>query len=194
MAFFFPGALNAMNTVFNSSSAEDSFENFPSLARQIFASSNCTSRTILSNFRPLLQCLAGVLSDGQYDDRNLENILKSVLGQDRRIFDVGTTSGVCKRIAIITSQISDGKACVLANYRGVGIRSVQSAYRFLIPQAPDQNPFLWEVYVDSDSRQYRYAIQFFTFTDNETIVVPDAVSQHHGKRLETFQTDQSTNN
>jgi hypothetical protein len=37
----------------------------------------------------------------------------------RRWFDVTTTSSTGCRVAIITSRTSDGKACVLANYRGI---------------------------------------------------------------------------
>ncbi|KAJ5865430.1 Acyl transferase/acyl hydrolase/lysophospholipase [Penicillium soppii] len=60
------------------------------------------------------------------------------------MFDMSTTRTAGSRVAIITSRISDGKACVLANYRGVGRRLVDSAYEFLKPEEESQNPFLWE--------------------------------------------------
>ncbi|CAG7951165.1 unnamed protein product [Penicillium salamii] len=51
------------------------------------------------------------------------------------------TSAGC-RVAIITSRISDGKACVLANYRGKGHRDLKAAYQFLTPRTENENPFL----------------------------------------------------
>lgn len=99
-----------------------------------------------------MKCLSWVavlkdfLLDGRYDEEILENTLRDAIGSDRRIFDVGTTSGVGSRIAIITSRISDGKACVLANYRGAGrCPDDESSYEFLGPQNWDENPPLWKV-------------------------------------------------
>lgn len=61
------------------------------------------------------------------------------------MFDVTTTSSTGCRVAIITSRTSDGKACVLANYRGMGQREVNAAYEFLIPKTADENPHVWKV-------------------------------------------------
>ncbi|QQK41072.1 Zinc finger, RING-type [Penicillium digitatum] len=61
------------------------------------------------------------------------------------MFDVTTTSSTGCRVAIITSRTSDGKACVLANYRGMGQREVNAAYEFLIPKMADENPHVWKV-------------------------------------------------
>lgn len=139
-----PGALNAMDMVFNKSSAIHSFNRFPALARQVFVSSTLWSTKMLRG-APLLKILSGLLSDGQYDDENLENILKEFLGAQSRMFDATTTSGTSGKLAIVTSQISDGKACVFANYRGIGNRSAKSAYTFLPPQNSMKSPLLWEV-------------------------------------------------
>lgn len=77
-------------------------------------------------------------------EKNLENVLKDALSSNRRLFDFGTTSGSNSRVAIIASRISDGKACVMANYRGAGLRPVEGAYLFLEPQDHNNDPFLWE--------------------------------------------------
>jgi hypothetical protein len=61
------------------------------------------------------------------------------------MFDVSTTLFAGSRLAIIISRISDRKAYVLANYRGIGQRAVDSAYEFLKLEDESQNPFLWEV-------------------------------------------------
>lgn len=42
-------------------------------------------------------------------------------------------SNCSSRVAIITSRISDGKACLLANYRGIGQYTRISVYEFLMP-------------------------------------------------------------
>jgi hypothetical protein len=132
-----------MDLVFNHSSVDDSFQRFPDLARKIFQ----------QPAKPALKCLAWIkgverlLRDGKYDDYVLDETLKAALGPDRRIFDVETTCGVGSRVAVIASRISDGKACLLANYRGIGRQTGVSAYEFLMPQSEAQNPLLWEVYV-----------------------------------------------
>lgn len=132
-----------MDLVFNHSSVDDSFRRFPDLARKIFQ----------QPAKPALKCLVWIkgverlLRDGKYDDHVLDETLKAALGPDRRIFDVGTTCGVGSRVAVIASRISDGKACLLANYRGIGRHAGVSAYEFLMPQSEDQNPLLRNVYV-----------------------------------------------
>ena len=60
----------------------------------------------------------------------------------RRVFNVVTitSSGCC--IAIITSRILDGKAYILANYRGKGRDNTKAAYEFLATRNELHNPFL----------------------------------------------------
>lgn len=89
--------------------------------------------------------MAGLLADGQYSSHNLDRTLKEAVDVNRRVFDVTTTGSTGCRVAIITSRISDGKACVLANYRGAGRRDTKSAYEFLSPQNENENPLIWEV-------------------------------------------------
>lgn len=134
-----------MDRIFNNSSAEDSFHRFPELAKKIFHCPGTASGSVASRWMSWIKCVRGILSDGQYDDQNLEDLLKEELGTSRRIFDFETTSGAGPRIALLTSRVSDGKACVIANYRGVGSRLGGLAYEFLIPKRQDENPFLWQV-------------------------------------------------
>ncbi|KAJ6033832.1 hypothetical protein N7444_011603 [Penicillium canescens] len=87
----------------------------------------------------------GFMADGHYDSDNLEETLKKAVDPQRRIFDVPTATSAGCRVAIVTSRVSDGKACVWANYRGTGRQNVKAAYQFLMPRTESQNPFLWEV-------------------------------------------------
>jgi hypothetical protein len=139
------GALNQIDLILNGSSAEDSFRKFPAFARKVFQLASAPSQrfSVLSCAK-WIKCIAGFLADGQYDGTMLENTLKEAIDPERRLFDVSTTRIAGSRVAIITSRISDGKACVLANYRGIGRRPVDSAYQFLKPEEESQNPFLWE--------------------------------------------------
>lgn len=139
------GALNEIDIMLNGSSAEDSFRKFPDFARKVFqlASAPLHKFSVFSCAK-WIKCVTGFLADGQYDGIKLENTLKEAIDPAQRMFDVSTTRTAGIRVAIITSRISDGKACVLANYRGAGRRPVDSAYQFLKPEEESQNPFLWE--------------------------------------------------
>lgn len=132
-----------MDLVFNKSSADASFRHFAELARQIFHRQAMPMQAI--KVLAWVANLRSFLADGKYNDHALEETLMTALGPDRQIFDVGTTPGVGSRVAIITSRISDGKACVLANYRGIGRHAQPAAYEFLLPRNQDHNAFLWEV-------------------------------------------------
>ncbi|KAK9846933.1 hypothetical protein MYU51_000023 [Penicillium brevicompactum] len=136
------GALSEMDIILNNISAEESYAKFPELAQMIFkSSSKSESRSPIPRYIKIAKYLAGFLADCQYDSDNLESILQKVVDPQRRIFDVMKTSAGC-RVAIITSRISDGKACVLANYRGKGHRDLKAAYQFLTPRTENENPFL----------------------------------------------------
>ncbi|KAJ6175004.1 hypothetical protein N7485_004809 [Penicillium canescens] len=140
------GALNEIDLILNGTSTEDSFRKFPAFARKVFQLASAPSQKFsVTSCAKWIKCLVGFFADGQYDGDNLENTLKEAINPARRIFDVSTTLSAGSRLAIITSRISDGKACVLANYRGIGQRAVDSAYEFLKPEDESQNPFLWEV-------------------------------------------------
>ncbi|KAJ5593512.1 hypothetical protein N7537_010416 [Penicillium hordei] len=139
------GALNEIDLILNGSTAEESFRRFPALAQKVFKLVSPPSQKLsVVGWAKWVKCLAGILADGQYDANNLDNTLKEAVDPERRMFDVSTTRSAGSRVAIITSRISDGKACVLANYRGIGQRAVDSAYQFLRPEEESQNPFLWE--------------------------------------------------
>ncbi|KAJ5642529.1 hypothetical protein N7490_006529 [Penicillium lividum] len=138
------GALSAMDIIFNESSAEESFAKFPALARKIFESSR-------DDFTlPIRRCIQwfgsafNLTTASQYDSKNLAEILQAVIGPHRRMFDIAATSPAGCRVAVIASRTSDGKACVLANYHGVGLRDPNAAYQFLIPRDHRENPKAWE--------------------------------------------------
>ncbi|KAJ5215322.1 uncharacterized protein N7498_001729 [Penicillium cinerascens] len=82
---------------------------------------------------------------GLYDSVSLSQTLKEAVTPERRIFDVATASPVGCRVAVVASRTSDGKACVLANYRGIGQRSAKAAYQFLVPNSSQENPSLSDV-------------------------------------------------
>ena len=134
-----------MDMVLNGTSAEDSFAKFSSLARTIFQSPQDSGEDF-----PLFRCLRWVASavglspDGQYSTSNLERVLKEAVGPQRRLFDISNASPAACRLAIVASRTSDGKSCVLANYRGVGRRDENAAYQFCLPKEEGENPYLWE--------------------------------------------------
>lgn len=133
-----------MDIVLNGSSAEESLAKFPDFARMIFESANQSTGLPIIRCLTWIKNLVKVLTDSRYDSENLENTLKMAVAPQRRMFDVPTTKVAGCRLAIITSRTDDGKACVLANYRGLGRRKENGAYLFLAPQKEHENPFLWE--------------------------------------------------
>lgn len=136
----------AVDMVLNGLSAEESCAKFPAFARMIFGSPpKHAPKSPISRCATWIKSLACFLADCQYDSERLEDALQRVVDPQRRMFDVTTTSSTGCRVAIITSRTSDGKACVLANYRGMGQREVNAAYEFLIPKMADENPHVWKV-------------------------------------------------
>jgi hypothetical protein len=131
--------------IFNDTSAEDGFTKFPAIAQAIFQPPTYREKLPLYRGFKLIDRALSVLIDCHYSSNILEHNLKKLLGHQKRIFDTPTTerSGGC-RVAIVTSRSTDGKACVLANYRGVGHRSPNASYQFLVSQNEKHNPFLWE--------------------------------------------------
>lgn len=81
--------------------------------------------------------------DGLYDSEGLSKILKAAVNLSRCMFDVATANPAGCRTAIIVSRISNGKACVLANYRGTSPHSTNTAYEFLTPYNDRQDPSLF---------------------------------------------------
>ncbi|KAJ5046995.1 hypothetical protein NUH16_010038 [Penicillium rubens] len=138
------GALSAMDIIFNESSAEASFAKFPALARKIFQSPRDDFTLPIRRCIQWLGSAFDLTTTGQYDSKNLAETLQAVIGPSRRMFDVAATSSAGCRVAIIASRTSDGKACVLANYHGVGLRNPNAAYQFLTPRNHRENPKAWE--------------------------------------------------
>ncbi|CAG8272590.1 unnamed protein product [Penicillium salamii] len=119
---------------------------FPGLARMIFEPpSKRMQNSILARCTNWLRLLGGFMADSHYDSDNLDDILKKAVDPDRRIFDVPTAKSTGCRVVIITSRVSDGRACVWANYRGIGRRNTRAAYLFLTPRTESQNPLLCDV-------------------------------------------------
>ncbi|CAG8059875.1 unnamed protein product, partial [Penicillium nalgiovense] len=146
------GALLAVDMVLNGLSAEESCAKFPAFARMIFGSPpKHAPKSPISRCATWIKSLACFLADCQYDSERLEDALQRVVDPQRRMFDVTTTSSTGCRVAIITSRTSDGKACVLANYRGMGQREANAAYEFLVPKTADENPHVWKVFFRSKS-------------------------------------------
>lgn len=124
---------------------DQSFQKFPELARKVFNSVNTSKKaSAIFALSRWLKYLAGYISDSFYDSANLESTLQTAMDPTRKIFDVSLPGHAGCRIAITTSQTTDGKICVFANYRGIGRREGKSSYRFMVPKNADENPFLWE--------------------------------------------------
>ncbi|CAG8892845.1 unnamed protein product [Penicillium nalgiovense] len=137
------GALTAIDVFLNQSSVTQCFDAFPHLARNIFCHSSET---------PIPRCIRwfasafNLTTDGFYNSEGLSKILKAAVNPSRRMFDVATANPAGCRIAIVASRTSDGKACVLANYRGTSPRSTNTAYEFLTPHNDRQDPSLLDAY------------------------------------------------
>jgi hypothetical protein len=133
--------LSAIDVILNQSSVTQCFDTFPDLARNIFYRSSNS---------PVPRCIQWLASafnlttDGLYDSDRLSDIFKAAVGSSRRMFDIATANPAGCRIAIVASRTSDGKACVLANYRGTSPRSTNTAYQFLATHDDRENPFIWE--------------------------------------------------
>ena len=135
------GALTAIDIFFNNSSVEDCLRAFPDLARRIFR----RSRIPVPRFVQWFASAFNLILTGLYDSATLSQTLKEAVTPERRIFDVATASPAGCRVAVVASRTSDGKACVLANYRGTGQRSAKAAYQFLVPNSSQENPSLSDV-------------------------------------------------
>ncbi|KAJ5033175.1 hypothetical protein NUH16_003091 [Penicillium rubens] len=104
---------------------------------------------------PVPRCIQWLASafnlttDGLYDSDGLSQIFKAAVGPSRRMFDVATASPAGCRIAIVASRTFDGKACVLANYRGTRSRTTNTAYQFLAPRNGGENPALCDAAICS---------------------------------------------
>lgn len=127
----------------NGVSAKESFAKFPTFARMVFHPSSTTAPLLrgIRIVRRTLQMLGG----GWYNTSELEEVLRKAVDPNRRIFDVPTANFAGCRVAVVASRTSDGKACVLANYRGLGQRQADAAYIFFIPHSDAENPRLIDV-------------------------------------------------
>lgn len=136
------GALTAIEIFLNHFSVVDCFQKFPELARKIFRGH---SRPFFLRWLNWISSAFNLFSGGRYNAQGLTDVLQDVVGPDRRIFDIPKASPVGCRVAVVASRTEDGKACVIANYRGAGQRDPDVAYQFWIPGGELENPFLWQV-------------------------------------------------
>ncbi|KAJ5769721.1 uncharacterized protein N7511_001772 [Penicillium nucicola] len=134
------GALSAIDLFLNQSSVTQCFHAFPDLARNIFRRS---SKFPIPRGIRWLASAFNLTTNGLYDSDGLSEIINAAVGPSRRMFDVATASPAGCRLAVVASRTSDGKACVLANYRGIGPRTIDTAYQFLAPRDDRENPLLF---------------------------------------------------
>ena len=93
---------------------------------------------------PCLTALANLLNDGRHDSELLDQTLQEVYGATRRLCDPGQISPAGCRVAVTASRISDGKVCLLTNYRGIQQLPAKSEDRLVRSQNNTDSPFLWE--------------------------------------------------
>ncbi|KAJ5737415.1 uncharacterized protein N7483_002540 [Penicillium malachiteum] len=130
------GALIAIDLFLNPGSVEGCFYQFPQRARKIFHRSTATTPRLLR----IMASALNLSTHGLYDSERLSETVKEVTGPGRRLFDTATVSPAGCRVAFVTSRTADGKAVVLANYRGSGQRNADAAYEFLVPRSNEENP------------------------------------------------------
>ena len=133
--------MTAIDIFLNHSSVEQCAQAFPDLARKIFRE----ARVPVPRFVRWLASAFNLIPSSLYDSQRLSQTLKEAVAPDRRIFDVTTANPAGCRVAVVASRTSDGKACVLANYRGTGQRRADAAYQFLTPDHDQENPYLCDM-------------------------------------------------
>ncbi|KAJ5100980.1 hypothetical protein N7456_007032 [Penicillium angulare] len=127
------GALSAINLFLNDRSLDECLDVFPSFAQRIFRRARLP---VPRCFRWMMSAF-NLLTGGLYDSSELSGALKEAVGPEHHMFAPARTSPAGCRVALVASRTSDGKACVLANYRGSGQRCASAAYRFLVTNSPE---------------------------------------------------------
>ncbi|KAF7589431.1 hypothetical protein BBP40_004301 [Aspergillus hancockii] len=133
--------LTTLDMTCNGTSAEDACMEFPALARKIFQRSRMAGSWIFW----LLKSTASLMNSNQYDMNLLGDALNKRYNAKAKIFDVTGTSPAGRRVVITTNRVSDGKVCVLANYRGIRRSMSETGYQFLLPRNESENPLLTDV-------------------------------------------------
>ncbi|CAI7602506.1 unnamed protein product [Penicillium pancosmium] len=140
------GALSEIDIFINGTSTTNCFLKFPSLARKIFRR-DC--RNPILRYTHWLASAFNLTSHGLYDSRKLSKTLQEAINPARRIFDVPTVNPSGCRVAVVASRTSDGKACAMANYRGVGRNAAPAAYDFVAPNDNQEELHLLEAAISS---------------------------------------------
>ncbi|KAJ5974892.1 hypothetical protein N7481_008599 [Penicillium waksmanii] len=148
------GALAAIDIFINGSLATSCFLKFPDLARKIFRREY---RHPILRYAHWLASAFNLTSHGLYDSRSLSETLQEAINPGRRVFDVPTMSPSGCRVAVVASRTSDGKACVMANYRGVGRNAAPAAYHFVTPHDNQEDLNLIEITISSVAAPFYFS-------------------------------------
>ncbi|KAI9799077.1 MAG: hypothetical protein M1833_004271 [Piccolia ochrophora] len=89
------------------------------------------------------------LSDGKYNAAALEETLKEIFGDARKMFDSTHLSGT--KVAVTATTISNATPFIFSNYNGTGERVRQSGYRHLRPQEFQNEITICEAFIKPKS-------------------------------------------
>ncbi|KAJ5976458.1 hypothetical protein N7481_010165 [Penicillium waksmanii] len=148
------GAMAAIDIFINGSSATSCFLKFPDLSRKIFRREY---RHPILRYAHWLASAFNLTSHGLYDSIRLSETLQEAINPGRRVFDVPTMSPSGCRVAVVASRTSDGKACVMANYRGVGRNAAPAAYHFVTPHDNQEDLNLIEITISSVAAPFYFS-------------------------------------
>jgi hypothetical protein len=87
---------------------------FDGLSRKVFGKSK-ESRSVIASAKKVLRSWT---ADGVHDPQAFEDVLKTVLGTDKRLFGAPTGPVSGYRCAVVTGSIADAAPVVLGNYNG----------------------------------------------------------------------------
>ncbi|KAL8730663.1 MAG: hypothetical protein Q9181_004591 [Wetmoreana brouardii] len=91
----------------------------------------------------LFDLALGTRSDGIYDVRALEKVLKDVFGAYERMFG-SVQVNLRTKIAVTATTISDASSFIFSNYNGVSARQDECGYKLPRPAETKDEPFTWE--------------------------------------------------
>lgn len=129
--------MNALEWIVEGTPIDVAIQKYHILAQRIFSGRPSNPGWLSRSWNALRNWFA----DGQYDSAVLDEALKETFGVERHMFDVPASLPAGSRVAVTTSRISDGKLCLLANYRRQG---ASSGYQFLVSRDGAREPLLWE--------------------------------------------------
>ncbi|KAL9606564.1 MAG: hypothetical protein Q9179_000289 [Wetmoreana sp. 5 TL-2023] len=113
---------------------------FDTITREFFRGQRRKGSGFLGCIRHLASCW---LSDGIYDVKALEVVLKDVFGAYERMFGSVQVNQRCK-IAVTATTISDASPFIFSNYNGIGNHRGDCGYKLSRPAAIKDEPYTWE--------------------------------------------------